>query len=90
MSVRARSIKTKQECRTGKYNVGALSEAFFFDEEEQWTDYPSDYEYFIPILGEWMSWKDAWEGDHLIHDNYITWFKYSEQATPEQRKRGYV
>ncbi|WP_407898815.1 hypothetical protein [Scytonema sp. NUACC26] len=47
----------------------------------------SDFLFWIESKGEWMTFEDAWNGKHILSDNYHRWF--DEPTKPEDIERGY-
>jgi len=86
--MKVRSLKDGSLAESSTYNVQSVSEILVYWPDEMDTDYMSNYEVFIEAEQRWMTFHEAFEGKHLINDNYNTHF--FEPTTEEDRQRGYT
>lgn len=86
--MKIRDINTKEEGTSSKFNTHSLTEIIVYIGDDCDTDYQKNYEVFIEATQQWMTFKEAWDGKHIINDNYNTCF--FEPKNEEDRKRGFT
>jgi hypothetical protein len=76
------------ECNGDSFNMYSLGEIVMYDEDDIWTDSPSDYDVFIEALQEWVDYYKARKEHLIITDNHNT--RIFEPETEEDKVRGYT
>ena len=85
--MKIRDTKTKEEGYSSTFNIHSLNEIIVcFDDQD--SDYMTNYDVFIEATEQWMSFKEAFDNNHIICDNYNTCF--FEPTNIEDRERGYT
>jgi len=87
--MKIRQKETNEIGSSSTFNLNAMNEILVYFEDSMDTDYPSNYDFYIESISEWVSYARAFGDENLIiTDNENTCF--FEPENEEDKQRGYT